>query len=259
MYRTVECPNCFHKAHVDPAISSGAVKCLKCGQQISTEENPAAAYGLGAQVCPSCHKDCAPGAAVCIECGYDFQNRKKHKTRHQPYQATWKEPVPLPFRLVLFLLLSAGSFALVLLHRRYGAIGFAVCTVLFSLSLGTFRRVTLSKNPDGKAWLKIRRWFCFVPWLRQAFSLSQFKNVVLEYAGSEFGSDEGMPLFLPLWCFSGDDFFLIFWGSAGYDIYTLKIRRHGIGDMEFVCRTTSESKAREIGDALCKVGGLHYG
>jgi hypothetical protein len=29
--------------------------------------------------------------------------------------------------------------------------------------------------------------------------------------------------------------------------------------MEFVCRTTSEAKAREIGDALCKVGGLHYG
>src|SRR5262245_42353916 len=97
MLRIVECPNCFHQVRIDPALSPNTTRCLKCGQEFSVAEDPAAAYGLGVRPCPHCGKDCAPAAAICIECGYDFQGRKQHKTRHQPYQATWKEPVPLVF------------------------------------------------------------------------------------------------------------------------------------------------------------------
>jgi hypothetical protein len=232
------------------------VTCLKCGLRISTKEEESQAYGLGVHPCPNCDKDCAPDALICIDCGYDFQTGKKHKTRHQPYQATWKDPVSLPFRLAIFLLLSAASVSLVFLHRRYGAISVGIIVLVLGVCMGKFRRVTLSRGPDGKAWLKIQRWFFFIPWPRQTFNLHRFKNVVLEYAGS--GGD-GDGISVSTWSYTYIDPLLILWGWCDYDIFDIKIRPPGIGDMDFVCRTTSESKAREIGDALCKVGGLHYG
>ena len=258
MYRTVECPNCFHQAHVDPTTSSGAVKCLKCGELISTEEIEPAAYGLGVQPCPGCGKDCAPGAVVCIECGYDFQNRKKHKTRVQPYQKMWSEPMPLPIRFALFVLLSGASMGLFFVRHHYAWIAPGVIVLLLGLSLGTCRRVTLSKNPDGQVRLKIARWFFFIRWSRRTLNLRKFKNVVLEYKGTQteddWDWDGGSTL-----GWSDSDYGLIWFGWLGLEFFHVKIRPLGIGDLELVWRTNSEKRAREIGDALCKVGGLHYG
>ena len=93
---------------------------------------------------------------------------------------------------------------------------------------------------------------------RRSFNLKHFKNVVLEYKNY---SDYGTGIWAPRWRYAAwwDDDGFFFWGGYSYELYTLKIRPHGIGYMEPVWRTTSEDRAREIGDAICKVGGLHYG
>jgi hypothetical protein len=258
MYRTVECPNCFHQAQVDTDASSGTVKCLKCGESISIEEQATAAYGVGVQRCPHCGKDCAPDAVICIECGYDFQHRKKHKTRRQPYQATWREPLALPYRLTLFVFLSAASTAFVFVHHRYGWIGPAIVVPYLGLTLGTFRRMTLSKNPDGQVRLKVARWLCFIPRSLSTFNLRKFKNVVLECSVSRSEDDltwgEG---YMGGWY--DDDFGVIFFGRLYSEAYTISIVPPGIGDKELIWRTRSEHRARQICDALCKIGGLHYG
>jgi hypothetical protein len=258
MNKIIECPNCFHRVRVDAERSSAALKCLRCGHLLDTsEEEQAPAYGLGVRVCPKCNKDSAADAVVCLDCGYNFETRKQHRTKFQPYQATWKETMPLTVRLLLFIVLTGLCVGLLLIRRPHGFISFGITIPALWLSLGTFRRVTLSRNPDGKAQLKVARWIGFVPWGRKTFNLKRYKFVQLEYKGS---TDDSETIGVPVWGYADcDDFFMIFGVWFDYEVYTLKIHAGGIEDPELICCTTSESKSRDIADAICKVGGLRYG
>src|SRR5262249_28722257 len=171
MVKVVECPNCFHKVRIDPALTRDAVKCLKCGQTFSAVDDvQAAAYSLAVQPCPSCRKDCAPDVVMCIECGYDFKTRKRHRTRHEPFHATWCSALSFGTRLLAFAVLELLCLAGFLFGWKIGLLVFAVATVAGALYFGTIRRITLSRSPEGKVLLRVRRSYAFFPCVDQSFN-----------------------------------------------------------------------------------------
>src|SRR5262245_6557747 len=246
MNRSVECPHCFHRMRVDPAIARDAVKCLKCGQNFSAaEEERAAAYGLAGQSCPSCGKDCAPDAVVCIECGYDFKTRQRHRTRHQPYNATWNSALSLGTRLLLFAVLQVVCLAGFLLGWKVGLLVFTMATVIGLWLCGSFWRVTLSRDLEGKVRLRVRRWYSFCPLVDHTFNLKNYRNVALFYQGPSGDRRSSV-----LGFFDDDD--------MQSDWFTLKIIRID-GQADTILSSSDEAEIRCIGETICKLGGLHFG
>jgi hypothetical protein len=246
MLKTVECPNCFHKVRVDPRLSRTQVMCLKCGQSISiAEEDQESSYALGVQPCPRCGKDFPLDAALCIECGYDFKTRKQHRTRYEPFHATWSSVLSFGTRLLLFGVLELLCLAAFWFGWRIGFIALGLATVGGGLLLGSSRVITLSRSPEGKAMLRVRRWAFFYPWVNRTFNLKHYRNVALHYKGSAEDDRGGV-----LGLFNDYD------EVAEY--FTLKIIRID-GQSDTIISSSDEDEVREIGDAICKVGGLHYG
>jgi hypothetical protein len=247
MYQTVECPSCFQKTQVDRAQIHGGFKCLKCGMQISTEDDPTTTYEVGVRPCPSCGKDCTPEVVICIECGYDFQSRTKHRTRHQPFHASWESALSFGTRFLLFGIIELLLIATFVFGWRVGAMAFGVGTLCAGFLLGSFQLIVLSRSPEGKSTLWINRRVFFFPWSNRTLNLKHYKHVVLGYAGPNEDDTRGVRGFL-----YDDD------GDYSTESYSLSIVRVD-GESTVVCRGWDEAETREIGDALCKIGGLHYG
>lgn len=236
MEHAIECPHCLHSLRLDPASAAQNLKCSKCGHLIQLgTENEAATYGLGVRPCPKCRKDCALDAVVCLACGYNFQTGRQHRTRREPFHASWHSFLSfgarwLTFGIAEFLLLGAFLFG-----WRVGAVVFSLGTLCLGLVLGTFRHVILSRSPEGKVVLRIQRWVCFFPRANQTLNLKHYKHVVLSYSGPS----------------ENDSRDRLLWDSDDYsgESYSLSIVRID-GETTVIWRGMEEAQAREIVDTI---------
>jgi hypothetical protein len=246
MRDAVSCPNCFHPVHVDPGSPPGSAKCLKCGQDIRlANEDDAPTYALGIRECPKCRADCAVEAVVCLGCGFNFQTGRQHRTRREPFHASWQSFLSFGARWLLFGIAEVLLLAAFLFGWRVGILVFGLGTIGLAVILGTFQHITLSRSPEGKVALRIQRWVCFYPSFNQTLNLKQYKHVVLGYSGPSEDDSRGIRGMLR----DSDDY------SESYALSIVRID----GESRTICRGMDEAEAREIADTICKVAGLHYG
>jgi LSD1 subclass zinc finger protein len=79
---SVECPSCWRALTFEDSAGGTEVKCSHCLNTFTlpAAEEPAGAYGLAAPVvCPSCRREAARDAVLCVQCGYNFRTGKKRK------------------------------------------------------------------------------------------------------------------------------------------------------------------------------------
>jgi hypothetical protein len=161
----------------------------------------------------------------------------------------WSSVLSFGTRLLLFGVLELLCLAAFWFGWRVGLIALGVTTVGGGLLLGSFRIMTLSRSPEGKAMLRLRRWAFFFPRMDRMFNLKHYRTVALDYKGPSEDSRRGVSGILNDVLDDGD-------GAA--DWFTLKIIRID-GQSDTIISSSDEDEVREIGDAICKVGGLHYG
>src|SRR5262249_60705998 len=114
-----------------------------------------------------------------------------------------------------------------------------------ALVFGWLQRDTLSRSPEGKALLRVRRWYAFYPWVDQIFNLKHYRNVALFYKGPS-GDDRSSVLNM----FDAPD--------SDVERFTLKII-HVDGQFETILSCADEEQIRSIGETICRIGGLRFG
>jgi hypothetical protein len=161
----------------------------------------------------------------------------------------WSSVLSFGTRLLLFGVLELLCLAAFWFGWRFGLIALGLATVGGGLLLGTFRVITLSRSPEGKAMLRVRRWILFYPSVDRNLNLKHYQNVALHYKGPTEDSHRGVAGIVNEALGDPD-------GTGDWITLTI-IRIDGQSDR--ILSSWDEEEVREIGDAICKVGGLHYG
>jgi hypothetical protein len=211
--------------------------------------------------CPKCRKEMAPGAVVCLACGFDQRKKKKVAREFQPLARSWDTNLPLERRYVL---LGAGAaFGLFMGITAGFAAGFGwflfswvLATAVLAFIVGTFMRVEMTRDRRGRVTLTKTWRVCFVPLKPEVVEVRGFEGIV-----SGQLDDTG--------CL---DWFLFFWLLAmgilpGVLWYFLVIRKnvyhvalaqdHGYPAV-YVYRGRSQGQMEDIATALRDATGLQY-
>jgi hypothetical protein len=173
--RQRECPDC-DAAEVllsKPADGGPVVPLMEIPDAAETEDeensDPYTLAGGAVKLCPKCEKELAPGAVVCVACGYHLHQRKRLVKTYEPIQRSWETDYTLKQRLTVFGILLAvtvigGASAA---SAGAGTDVFAGSVFLFILAgsflLGTYSRLDVERNSRGKAKLTKAWRVCFLP------------------------------------------------------------------------------------------------
>jgi hypothetical protein len=145
----VTCTSCSRTLSVRDETAGRWVKCPGCGTAIAVPAADAeeGAYDLAEEViCPGCRRGLAKGAVVCVNCGYDFRTRRRHRTSY-----------------------SGGGFS-----RDFGLTW-----------LGTFTRYTFRRARDGGWFLAISSRLFFLPLGTREYDLRKYEAAVTDFVAGE--------------------------------------------------------------------------
>ena len=172
--RQRECPDCDAAELPKPASDGPVIPLLEIPEADETEDeeensDPYALTGGDIKLCPKCQKELAPGAVVCVACGYHLHQRKRLVKTYAPLQRSWETDYTLKQRLTVFGVLLAvtvigGASAV---SAGVGADVFAGSVFLFvvmgSFLLGTYSRLEVERTSRGKVRLTKAWRACFIP------------------------------------------------------------------------------------------------
>jgi hypothetical protein len=227
---------------------------------------PVRVHGEGP--CPHCGSYMAPDAVVCIDCGFNRKTGKLLRTISKRFERHWdSSDFPYWVRLVLFGVL-VGLLCLPVVFSEDLAMAvllLGVGSVLGALLLGTLKRITLTRDREGRVLVLRRWWVGFLPTARSTVDLTDYGVIRLGHKQGTFGWD--ILLFLLLLCLIGLLPGLLLWwwlwmrrGQFTLEIAgTPNIRRDTEVDPLLLYRGASEVQMRAIAETLKEVGGLRYG
>jgi hypothetical protein len=295
----IECPSCGRRLRAPEAGQGQTVHCPACGrswrpgkleevygllddppaaaipkaapprphdvQKERPAEKPSAAVATpgpaDGEACPECGVGMAPGAVVCIECGFNRQSGKRMQTvSRRVARQFYPSGLSVLGRLIAFVLLLVPAAALAWgVSRELPTRAIFVCSVaaLLLLTMGTVTRLTLTRDSAGKPILITRRWVCFLPVPPSTRDLSEYTTI-------RFDRRDGAPsaahyllavVLLGVWAM-----------GRKYETYFVEI------DAEFdvdgtppsvervvLYRGVHDQRMRELGEMLKEVAGLRYG
>ena len=222
--------------------------------------------GAGGETCPECGHLMAPGAVICLDCGFNRKTGKQLRTVSRRIERTWHlGGLYAPAVVLVFALLGmvVGTAAYLSADLLVGAVLLAAGAVLGALLLGTFTRIRITRDKGGQPLLYRDRWMFFIPVARATFHLDEYQEIRL---GHKEGGNGPVLALLVLLILCGLIPGLIFWallfrGST----FTLEVAAEHEGGLapdvepEVLYRGPSEAKMRAIGDALKEIAGLRYG
>ncbi len=173
--RQRECPDCDAAEVLPKPAGDGPVVPLLEIPDTDPEDDewgnsdPYAVAGGDVKLCPACQKELAPGAALCVACGYHLHERKRVAQTYAPIQRSWETDYTLAQRLTVFgillgVTLVGGASATA---AGAGAGVFAGSVFLFCLMgsflLGTYARLEVERTSKGKVRLTKMWRACFIP------------------------------------------------------------------------------------------------
>jgi hypothetical protein len=259
--REIHCPGCGSPLASPPALVGTP------GPRTGITDTPGRGAGEERRTCPRCQQPLAPGAVLCIECGFNLKTGKQLRTVRERFERHWDTGgVSLTVRLIILGAVEAlclpgmalGAFSqrdavMVVVFPIVWVVATAACVLL----LGTFAHVGLSKTKRGEILLASKRWVCFVPIASTVLKLKHYKEIHLRHAADRINwlvlaMILGLCLlgFVPglvFWC-------LLFQGSS----FSLSVSAEP-GEEVLIYTGRSEVFMRSIGDTLESVAGLRYG
>jgi hypothetical protein len=227
--------------------------------------------------CPECGAPMNADAVVCLKCGFNKQMGKRLKTVSRRLSHTWYSGQLHPAARVVILVLLTALFFLPFLavpevgdHPALFLIP-AGLGLLLLLLLGSFQRLTVTTDPQGRPVLLRNAWFAFVPAGWSVVELGDYRTVRMTHTGGGGEVDVGPAGLIGR---AGVGFLLfgvigLLVGAlgrpGGAGLITLEI----VGELDergepFVeplrlYRGRSDRAARALGDALEQIAGLRYG
>lgn len=228
------------------------------------DDEPAARRGR--DCCPGCGRFLAPDAVVCLECGFNRQTGKQLRTVSRRFDRRWYlgglfSPAAVAVVVILYLflglvgLLSRDVVAFVLLL----ALGVLPSVLL----LGTFTRIRITRDRDGRALVLRDRWIAFLPAGHKEIDLEGYETIRLGLR--EGGANALLLGFLVVFCLFGIPgilFYLLLYRGSTFTLEIAGDYSEGVPppvEPEVLYRGPSEAKMRAIGDALQEVAEMHYG
>ena len=161
----LRCPYCTKSLSVADDLGEGEVHCPGCGGRVTVRA--ATADGVS-KTCPECSALMDAKAVLCVKCGYNLKSRRKLTTERRPPDRHVDAGAPLVLRAVLASVVGLGGAALLVAHLAYNVVdqfGVILGLVLvgaFLLILGSFTRVTVTADEQGKWWIKKTDLLCFI-------------------------------------------------------------------------------------------------
>jgi hypothetical protein len=229
---------------------------------LEPQQGPAAEH-----CCPGCGRFLAPDAVICVDCGYNRKTGKQLRTVSRRFERHWylggfASPACVLIVVVVYLFLGLASL---LADSLVAAVVlFVVGLVPAVLLLGTFTRIRITRDRDGRPLVIRDRWLSFLPLSHAEIELEGYGVIHLghqERAGDALMLGLMVCLFLFGLCPGFLVWMLLFRGST----FTLEIAgEHTDGLAPLVkpavlYRGPSEVKMRQIGDTLKELAELHYG
>jgi hypothetical protein len=135
-------------------------------------------------ICPGCKKYLHHEDVVCIECGYDRREGRKHRTRHDVLERRWDSGNSLVVRLVLLPLLLAPLCLCMIWNAVVGLLVVVYGAVALVLFLGTYYSIRVVRNSRGDPLLYKRWHIAFIPVRPRAVDLRRFDFIELDYSST---------------------------------------------------------------------------
>jgi hypothetical protein len=203
----------------------------------------------------------APGAVVCIECGFNRQTGRRLRTvSRRVVRHFYPSGLSILGRVIAFviLLVVVAAFAWGLSTEWPTRILIGACGAgLLCLALGTMCRLTLTSDSAGKPILITRWWVLLVPFPPGTRDLSEYTTI-------RFGRHDGLPSAAH---YLLSVFLLGVWAMVRkYETYTVEIDAEfdvdgtpPVVDRVLLYRGVHDQRMRELGEMLKEVAGLRYG
>jgi hypothetical protein len=208
----------------------------------------------------------APGAVVCIQCGFNRQTGKRMQTvsrrmEHHFYTSGLSLRAMAIAAVLLLVLLAALAWGLSRDGQTRASrlqLGAAlVCLCLVFLSLGTTTRLTFTRDSAGKPLLITRRWVLFVPLASSSRDLSEYNTI-------RFNCRDGLP---NAWEYLAVVVLRGVWAMGHkYETYSVEIDASFEVDGTpptvkpvLLYRGTDERRMRKLGELLKEHAELRYG
>jgi hypothetical protein len=247
----------------DPPPDTGVVVAPPIPVEPIDDDQPAPA---GPDACPGCGRFLDPGAVICLDCGFNRQTGKQLRTVSRRFDRRWYLGgvfSPAAVAIVVILYLFLGAVGLLFEDLLAALFGLALGVVPSVLLLGTFTRIRITRDRDGRALVLRDRWIAFIPAGHKEILLEGYTTIRLGLR--EGGANTLLLGFLIVFCLFGIPgilfYLLLYRGST----FTLEIGgdySEGVPPVvepEVLYRGPSEAKMRAIADALQEVAEMHYG
>jgi hypothetical protein len=217
--------------------------------------------------CPECGHFMARDAVICLDCGFNRKTGKQLKTQSRRMERHWYLggfADPAVWLVFVLMYMFLGLAAYLSEDLLFGAVLLVVGVVPGALLLGTFTRIRITRDRDGRPLLFRDRWVFFIPVAHSTIELETYRLIRLGHkeGGTEIHFLAVMLLLILCGLIPGLFFWaLLFRGST----FTLEIAGEHEGGLapdvepEVLYRGRSEAKMRAIGDTLKEIAGLRYG
>ena len=153
----------------EPATDDPAGPPLLEGTDDFDDDQPYAVPGTGTRPCPHCRGELPLDAQFCVHCGRDIATGRKPTRQYQPVSREWFEGWHLSTRwAVLVAVLAIDAMLLGIAISANGGVVSNVLGMMFNVVmqafiLGTFRHLSVKRNPTGKTTITVVQRIAFVP------------------------------------------------------------------------------------------------
>ncbi len=134
--------------------------------------------------CPACGKALAPGAVLCIECGFDLRTGDRRKTEHRRFKQVWDRSLSVVARLPLSLMLV--GLAVSVFVRRGQAfwlveLGLLILAAAVAAPYAHVFRIAIRRNRQGEMILKREHRIFYVPVARWSVQLRRYEQAMTDH------------------------------------------------------------------------------
>jgi hypothetical protein len=217
--------------------------------------------------CPECGAFMARDAVICLDCGFNRKTGKQLKTVSRRIERHWylggfSDPAVVLVFVLLYMFLALAAYLSE--DLLVGALLLAAGVLPGVLLLGTFTRVRITRDREGRPLLFRDRWVFFIPVAHATIDLDEYQVIRLGHqeGGTEVHAVAALLLLILCGLIPGLVFWMLLFRGSTFTLEIAGAHEGGhAGDIEpeVLYRGRSETKMRAIGDALKEIAGLRYG
>jgi ribosomal protein L40E len=247
----------------EPEDNDNAPREVLISGTVEDDGNPYAVQGdVRSKRCPECDTKLPLRATLCTKCNYNFETGEREVEEFQPVTREWEAGWPFQKRVLVFAIVSAINTATVLggLILRgdapIGVVGWFITMCLQTFLIGTYDKLTISRNRKGQVKItKIWR-VAFYPMAPITLKWRDHEGVMTGMAHDPDYIDWAMFILLVPFCIFPA--VIWWWFIIRPEQHYVALSKHHGSPETMLYRGTKEGQAREIADTVNEFCGLPY-